>query len=316
MQGANGALAASRKRPDEALSGRSFRAPSKRGRRCRLAVLGKQLVLIQRVITALVLLPALLALVWFAPTPAVFAVFALAGVLIAWEWAGLMHLPASTGRYVYAGVVGLVLVSAWFTPMRDPWLIGLLVPVALWWLLVPLLFRGFPGNLQRHPIASPLMALLGLLLVVSTILSLAWLHAQPNGVLKLLYLFFLVFAADTGAFLAGRNFGRHKLAPSISPGKTVEGAVGGLLLCTAWALTGGVYAFGVAGGDLWWLLGLSLLVAVASIVGDLVESMFKRLEGIKDSGNILPGHGGMLDRVDSILAAAPLMVLGLQLTGL
>lgn len=273
-------------------------------------------MLIQRVITALVLLPALLALVWFAPTPAVFAVFALAGVLIAWEWAGLMHLPAPRWRHVYAALAGLLLAAAWFTPLRDRWLAWLLAPMALWWLLVPLLFRGFPGNLQRHPIAPPVMGLLGMLLVISTILSLAWLHGQPGGALKLLYLFFLVFAADTGAFLAGRNFGRHKLAPAISPGKTVEGAIGGLLLCAAWALTGGVYAFGVAGGDLWWLLALSLLVAVVSIVGDLVESMFKRLGGIKDSGSILPGHGGLLDRVDSILAAAPLMVLGLQLTGL
>ncbi|MES0874250.1 phosphatidate cytidylyltransferase [Sinimarinibacterium thermocellulolyticum] len=273
-------------------------------------------MLIQRLATAMVLLPALLALVWFAPTPVVFVVFALTGTVIAWEWGGLMHLPAPWARRGYAALTGVILGLAWFTPLRDAWLAWLLLPVALWWLLVPLLFRGFPGNLQRHPIAPPLMGLLGLLLVASTILSLAWLHAQPDGALKLLYLLFLVFAADTGAFLAGRNFGRRKLAPMISPGKTVEGAIGGLLLCAAWALTGGVYAFGVAGSELGWLLALSLLVALASIVGDLVESMFKRLGGIKDSGNILPGHGGLLDRVDSILAAAPLMVLGLQLTGL
>ncbi len=272
-------------------------------------------MLIQRVITALVLLPGLLALVWLAPTPAVFAVFALAGVLIAWEWAGLMHLSRER-RLVYALLAAGLLALAWFTPLRDRALLLLLAPTGLWWLLAPLLFRGFPGNLQRHPIPPPLMGALGLLLIVSTILSLAWLHALPGGPLKLLYLLFLVFAADTGAFLAGRNLGRRKLAPSISPGKTVEGAIGGLSLCAAWALTGGLYAFGSAGSQLLWLVALSLVVAVASIVGDLVESMFKRLSGIKDSGNILPGHGGVLDRVDSILAAAPVMVLGLLLTGL
>jgi phosphatidate cytidylyltransferase len=272
-------------------------------------------MLIQRVITALVLLPALLALVWFAPTSAVYAVFSLAGALIAWEWAGLMRLSPPR-RQAFATLAAGLLAVAWFTPLRDAALAILLVPTALWWLLAPLLFRGFPGNLQRRPIPPPLMGVLGLLLIVSTILSLTWLHALPDGPLKLLFLLFLVFAADTGAFLAGRNFGRRKLAPAISPGKTIEGAIGGLLLCAAWALTGGLYAFGVSGAQLFWLAALSLLVAVASVVGDLVESMFKRLSGIKDSGSILPGHGGMLDRVDSILAAAPVMVLGLLLTGL
>lgn len=271
-------------------------------------------MLIQRVVTALVLLPALLALVWWAPTWAVYATFTLAAALIAWEWAGLMHLSAGR-RQVYAALAVTLLALAWFTPLRDAALFTLLLPAVLWWLTAPLLFRGFPGNLQRHPIPPPLMAALGLLLIVSTILSLAWLHARPDGALKLLYLLFLVFAADTGAFLAGRNFGRRKLAAAISPGKTIEGAIGGLLLCTVWALIGAPYAFGVSGVQLAWLVGLSLVVAVASIVGDLVESMFKRVSGIKDSGRILPGHGGLLDRVDSILAAAPVMVLGLLISG-
>jgi phosphatidate cytidylyltransferase len=272
-------------------------------------------MLIQRVVTALVLLPALLALVWFAPTAAVYVVFTLAAALIAWEWAGLMHLQTLQRQAFAALAVGLLAI-AWFTPLRDAALAVLLVPAVLWWLLAPLLFRGFPGNLQRRPLPPALMAILGLLLIVSTILALAWLHALPGGPQKLLYLLFLVFAADTGAFLAGRNFGRHKLAATISPAKTIEGAVGGLLLCAAWALTGGLYAFEVSGAQLAWLVALSLIVAVASIVGDLVESMFKRVSGIKDSGSILPGHGGMLDRVDSILAAAPVMVLGLLITGL
>src|SRR5690606_29867146 len=112
------------------------------------------------------------------------------------------------------------------------------------------------------------------------------------------------------------SLGRHKLAPAISPGKTVEGAIGGLLLCAAWALTAGLYVFKVGPGPLVWLLGLSMLAAAASIVGDLVESMCKRHSGVKDSGTLLPGHGGLLDRVDSILAAAPVMALGLIALGL
>ncbi len=139
---------------------------------------------------------------------------------------------------------------------------------------------------------------------------------MDNGIYKLLYLFFLVFAADTGAYFAGRTLGRHKLAPGISPGKTVEGAIGGVLLCAVWAATAGVYVFATSGTDTYWLIALSLLVALVSIIGDLTESMFKRMVGIKDSGTLLPGHGGILDRVDSILAAAPVMVLGIYLTGL
>lgn len=270
-------------------------------------------MLIQRVITALVLLPVLLGLVWFAPTSAVYGVFAAAGALIAWEWAGLMPGLARAGRLVYAAGVVAALAAVWWTPLREAWLPWLLAAACLWWLLAPNLFRGFPDNLNRRPLGVPAMAGLGLLLIVSTVLALAHLHTQPNGALRLLFLLFLVFAADTGAFLAGRNFGRHKLAPAISPGKTVEGAVGGLILCAAWALTAGTYVFAVAGSQVVWLVGLSLLTAVASIVGDLVESMFKRVSGIKDSGHILPGHGGVLDRVDSILAAAPVMVLGLTL---
>jgi phosphatidate cytidylyltransferase len=307
----------------EAVSSRQFPVSSKDGQGRCIAVFWKletgnwklPSMLIQRVITALLLLPGLLALVWFAPTSAVYAVFSLAGALIAWEWAGLMHLATGRRRAFAALAVGSLAV-AWFTPLRDAALGMLLVPTVLWWLLAPLLFRGFPGNLQRRPIPPLLMGVLGLLLIVTTILALAWLHALPGGPLKLLFVLFLVFAADTGAFLAGRNFGRRKLAPAISPGKTIEGAVGGLLLCAAWALTGGLYAFGVYGTQLVWLVALSLVVAAASVVGDLVESMFKRLSGIKDSGSILPGHGGVLDRVDSILAAAPVMVLGLLITGL
>lgn len=269
-------------------------------------------MLIQRVVTALVLLPLLLGLVWFAPTAWLYAVLSGAGLLIAWEWTGLMRWQGQPGRRIaYLALTALLLAAAWFAPQRARWLPLLLLASSVWWALVPLVFRGFPENLQRRPPGAVAMGFLGLLQIVSALMALATLHAMADGVYKLLYLLFLVFAADTGAYLAGRNFGRRKLAPNISPGKTIEGAAGGLLLCAAWALSGGLYAFSPSGTGIFWLLGLSLLVAVFSIIGDLEESMFKRMVGIKDSGTLLPGHGGILDRVDSILAAAPVMVLGL-----
>ncbi len=269
-------------------------------------------MLMQRVITALLLLPMLLGAIWFAPTPWLYAFFSLAGLMIAWEWTGLIRWTGqSFQRYAFVAMTAAVLFAVWAAPEQyRPWFFGL---AAVWWIFAFTLLSGFPQNFQRNPPSAAAMCALGLLLISSTLLALATLHAMPNGVLRLIYLFFLIFAADTGAYFAGRTFGKHKLAPNVSPGKTIEGAIGGVLLCGVWSLIGGVYIFHAEGNALIALLLLSLVVAMFSIVGDLTESMFKRVAGIKDSGNILPGHGGILDRVDSILAAAPVMVLGLQL---
>jgi len=269
-------------------------------------------MLMQRVITALLLLPVLLGMIWFAPTPWLYVFFSAAGLMIAWEWTGLMKWTGqSAKRYVFVAATAAALFLVWVAPEQyRPWLFGL---AALWWIFAFTLLSGFPQNFQRHSPSDAAMCALGLLLISSTLLALATLHAMPNGVMRLIYLFFLIFAADTGAYFAGRTFGKHKLAPNVSPGKTIEGAIGGVLLCGAWSLVGGVYIFHAEGNALIALFFLSLVIAAFSIVGDLTESMFKRVAGIKDSGNILPGHGGILDRVDSILAAAPVMVLGLQL---
>src|SRR3546814_3128661 len=113
-------------------------------------------------------------------------------------------------------------------------------------------------------------------------------------------------------YLAGRSFGRRKLAPKISPGKTIEGAIGGLLLCALWGGVAGSFVFDLhAPGAIAIMVALSMIAAMVSIIGDLTESMLKRIVGLKDSGHILPGHGGILDRVDSIVAAVPVMLLGL-----
>jgi phosphatidate cytidylyltransferase len=269
----------------------------------------------QRVITALLLLPVLLGMIWFAPTPWLYLFFSAAGLMIAWEWTGLMKWTGqSARRYVYVGAMAAVLFAVWVAPLEyRPWLFAAAI---VWWAFTFTLVSGFPQNFQRHPPSDVAMSALGLLLISSTLLALATLHAMPNGPQRLIYLFFLIFAADTGAYFAGRKFGKHKLAPNVSPGKTVEGAIGGVLLCGVWALVGGHYIFQAEGNGLIALIVLSLVIALFSIVGDLTESMFKRVAGIKDSGNILPGHGGILDRVDSILSAAPVMVLGLQILNL
>ena len=127
-------------------------------------------------------------------------------------------------------------------------------------------------------------------------------HASPWW---LMYVFALVWGADSGAYFAGRAFGKHKLAPNVSPGKTIEGFVGGVLTTAVLIIAVAVYRE-LSAVRLMAFLGLSLLTVLASVLGDLLESMIKRQAGVKDSGNIFPGHGGALDRIDSLTAAAPI----------
>jgi phosphatidate cytidylyltransferase len=270
-------------------------------------------MLLQRVITALALLPIVLGAIWFAPTPGLYALFSGVALLAAWEWTAMMGLPqtaeAAGRRWGYVLLSAVVLAAAWLARAAWPWFAAVGV---LWWLCALCLMPGFPGNLQRHRPGIPALGLLGQVLWVPAIISLAIIGGMQEHGLRLIYLFALVWAADVGAYLAGRNFGRNKLAPNVSPGKTREGALGGLLLCALYAVAAGGYVFQPAGlRQLLLLVGLSLLVAALSIVGDLGISMFKRLSGIKDSGKLLPGHGGILDRIDSLLAAGPAMALGL-----
>ncbi len=174
-----------------------------------------------------------------------------------------------------------------------------------WWALALLWIAVAPASVNRGR-----AAVAGLFALVPVWLALVRLHAQ--GPQLMLFLLLLVVAADIGAYFAGRALGKHKLAPRVSPGKTWEGVGGGLVAAALMA------AFGV-----WWFsmdtvpfMALCILVAIASVVGDLTESMFKRHAGLKDSGTLLPGHGGVLDRVDSVTAAAPVFLIGLERLGL
>lgn len=270
----------------------------------------------QRILTALILLPAVLALVWYAPTPWLFVALGVVALGMAWEWSALAERAASAQRAQFVlATLAVLLLFGLFPALRVPMSAVLLIGSGAWWLATPWLFAGFPSVVERMSLRAPAIAVLGLLLITATVIAATALHAQPQGPLKLLYVFFLVFCADTGAYFAGRRFGRHKLAPAISPGKTVEGAVGGLLLCAVWAGLAGPYVFATEGGATLLLVGVSMLAAAASIAGDLSESMFKRLAGLKDSGRLLPGHGGLLDRTDSLMAALPVMWLGLRALG-
>lgn len=257
----------------------------------------------QRIVTALVLIAGLLIVLYALPRTV--GILTLALVLLggAWEWAGFVGADSrSAWRVGYAAGIAALMGLCWWAIELAPGLQrGLLWGAAAWWAVaLGWLFR-FPTRIPQ----SLIMAC-GALVLVPAWVALAHLLLGPKGAQWLLFVFVLVWAADIGAFFAGRALGRVRLAPRVSPGKTWEGVLGGLV-------TAGL----AAAGGAWWFkqptsafVGLCLAVALASVVGDLTVSMFKRHAGLKDSSGLLPGHGGILDRIDSMMAAAPLFVLG------
>jgi phosphatidate cytidylyltransferase len=261
-----------------------------------------------RIATALLLAALVIVVLLYLPPIVAGVLIAFAVFAAGWEWAGFVRLTSRSARFAYAAGVVLVLAGAEVLS-RDPARLELLLRVAAAWWLV-----AFVWLAVRAQAGGPLAAgIVGFLVLVPAGLGLAHLAAlQPNGQLLVLYLLVLIAAADVGAYFGGRTFGRLKLAPHVSPGKTWEGFAAGMLAAAA---------VGVAGAAMfevpfWPWLFLCELVALVSVVGDLTESMFKRQVGLKDSGSLLPGHGGVLDRIDSLTAAAPTFLLGLMALGL
>lgn len=196
---------------------------------------------------------------------------------------------------------------AWYTTAAPASLAWLLSGALIWWAVAFVWLSWFPARVSGMG-----AAIAGLCVLVPAWVALGRLHlSQPAGNQWLVFLLVLVSIADVGAFFAGRQFGRVKLAPRVSPGKTWEGLMGGIVMA-------GVAAFA---GLAWFdapisaFLALCTGVVLLSVVGDLTESLFKRYAGLKDSGSIFPGHGGVLDRIDSVTAAAPLFLLGLGWLG-
>lgn len=272
-------------------------------------------MLLKRVITALILLPLVLGAIFFLSTPGLYAAFSLAALIGAWEWTALMGLQAPQRRYGYVALVAAALAAAWFATTEyhvGSWILGI---GALWWFQTLNFLPGFPENFARKPWSTMKMGAAGLLMLVPAVLGLATLHGGRHGIARIFFLFALVWLTDIGAYFVGRAFGRRKLAPNISPGKTIEGALGGFLAAVPVIATA-PWVFGFGRFDWTPLVLLCVVVIVVSILGDLTESLFKRLRGVKDSGTLLPGHGGVLDRIDSLLAAAPVLALGLDLFGI
>lgn len=264
----------------------------------------------QRIITALVLALVFAAAILQDNSLWVAGLFALVLFIAVRELLALTLKPPILVSLLVA--TGFVLLFGWSLTMLGGQLVfwQSLAGVAIWLLVTAgLPFYRFSG---RWPLLLKVLFLgLGLDMLWICGHALIYLHQQQGGWL-LMYMLTLVWVADIGAYFSGRRFGRHKLAAGISPGKTWEGVIGGILANLLWMLL--VFHFGANWGlSLLAFLLIGLATSAISVVGDLFESILKREAGAKDSGNILPGHGGVLDRIDSVIAASPVFLVGLLL---
>jgi phosphatidate cytidylyltransferase len=259
-------------------------------------------LLIQRFITGAIFGVVVVASVLLLPTPGAAFMLALLFVAGAWEWAGLARL-APPLRTLYAVVFALLMLSgAWWAEDRGA-VTALLVVAMLGWAVALVAVLTYPRRLPLGVVGAA-----GLLALLPPWAALTYLHqATDAGPALVVTVFAIVWSADSGAFFTGRALGRHKLAPKVSPGKTWEGVAGGVLFAGVVSGVAG-YAVGLPVGA---LVAIGAVTALVSVVGDLTVSIAKRNIGVKDSGRLLPGHGGMLDRIDSLTAAAPVFVLGL-----
>jgi phosphatidate cytidylyltransferase len=265
-------------------------------------------VLKQRVVTAVILSVLILGVLFGAPAWSFGVVVLLVTSVAAWEWANLCNTSSIVGRILYSGLLLLTGCSVGWRLYTHDWLAlqQVLLPACLWWLMALLWIKSYPKSAGLWQTAW-MRHLMGFVVLIPCALSLMYLRLLPDGSLMVATLVGLVAAADIGAYFAGRAFGRHKLAPQVSPGKSWEGVFGGVFCVMTIGLTAAVWQ------NLNPLITLAVIlpVGLASVVGDLLESMLKRHRGIKDSGVILPGHGGVLDRIDGLMAAAPVFAFAL-----
>jgi phosphatidate cytidylyltransferase len=257
----------------------------------------------QRIASALVIAAILLAAVFLLPAEGLAAVLSLVLLAAAWEWSAFVAGPQSVLRWSFLAVTLVTCVLLWFASGSPRGLMACVVAGLVLWVLALLWLMLVPQRLSRTVVYLAGVAAIAIAWICLTRISVG----QPRGNLWVLYALLIVWVADSGAYFVGRSWGVSRLAPRISPGKTWAGLWGGIL---ASALLAGVVSMAlrlpVVG-----LVTLTVVVASYSVIGDLTESMCKRFAGMKDSGRLIPGHGGVLDRFDSLLAAAPCLLFGL-----
>ncbi|MDW7547965.1 phosphatidate cytidylyltransferase [Pseudoalteromonas peptidolytica] len=274
----------------------------------------------QRILTSAVLAPLALLLVFYTPLAMFSTIAALIVLLGAWEWSALAGLCQKRQRIAFVGVMAvliLVLNSHW--PIQELWQQGRLVADAnyvftlafAWWLVATFLVVKYPRaarawneGIMMRSIAG-VLTLIPLWLALNVMRSAGYQEGEHIGSVLIMVVLGIVWSADIGAYFAGKNLGKRKLMPKVSPNKTIEGLVGGLVTAVVFVLI--FCHFAAIDMNMWPIYAvMTVVIALFSAVGDLLESMFKREVGLKDSGRCLPGHGGILDRIDSLTAAAPI----------
>jgi phosphatidate cytidylyltransferase len=273
-----------------------------------------------RIITALIMAGLFLSAVIFLSLPWLALIFGILICLGGWEWSRLCDWEAPVARALYVVVLAAVLGLLYnycqlgATPQREqiqPFL-GL---ACLWWSLALLWIKGYPGSAVFWRTRA-MRNVMGLLVLAPAWMAAVYLVSFPRGGGLIVVMVLIVAAADIGAYFAGRAWGKHKLAEVVSPKKTWEGFWGGMTASSILALLlWSQLPPQQAHISLAEILVVVLVTALASVIGDLTVSMVKREAGVKDSGSLLPGHGGVLDRLDSLCGAAPVFALGLLLAG-
>ncbi len=274
----------------------------------------------QRVITALILAPLILALIFLATSPVFAGLLGVVFLLGLWEWTRMAGVRGRGLRALCLVACAIVFALLWQV-CRSPWWWLPVTAGLAWWLLVLVWLRNNRWGSEPTSAHALVKLVAGVLVVVPAWCALVVMHGDMAGHTDgrghwwVLFFACIVVAADIGAYSAGRRWGRVKLAPRLSPGKTREGVYGALVSSGVVGLVGG-WLLDVPPARLPAIVALALLTVLFSVVGDLFESLIKRHAGVKDSGALFPGHGGVFDRMDSIVAALPVFVLGRFLLGL
>ncbi|WP_409523488.1 CDP-archaeol synthase [Nitrincola sp. MINF-07-Sa-05] len=262
----------------------------------------------QRVITGLLIGPAVLAAVWWFPISWFALLIGAATLYGAWEWSNFCRYGLRE-RVVFVVLIALLL-GVVYGFLNEALVSTVTLMAVLFWLAALIMVLRYPSSSFWSNQANKM--LIGIAVLVPAWLAMTAIKAWTHGEFLILLLLALVWGADIGAYAAGKTLGKRKLLPEVSPGKTREGCVGGLLVCVLVGVAYSMLRELPLTATVYFVL-LSLITGMASVLGDLFESMLKRERGIKDSGRLLPGHGGVLDRIDSLTAAAPVFLAGLYM---
>lgn len=255
-------------------------------------------MLMQRVLTACVLIPAVIGILFFAPPLANNSAIILVMALASWEWSTLFGIKSFHNKVILL----LITMGVLWLAMQNIFLTLLISMV--WWLVALAKMGAYPYGKEVWANNKIFLSVLSIFVLVPFAVSLIILNP-----LQILYLLLLVWGADIGAYFVGSKWGQHKIAPKLSPKKSYQGLAGGMFLAL---LVGSVFAWFVDQPQImasfefgYMMFSFIITVVMFALFGDLFESMIKRAVGVKDSGKLLPGHGGILDRIDSLTAAAP-----------